>query len=132
MQNALRFLMKKKSFFSLRNNFWSFKKIEKNIFINWKKTFFIRNLKAFCIYFLQVIKSEFDGIAFRFERLKNSSEIKGNFKLDGNVLEIALQIYSALRFERLKRIHRFKNQGQWQYIFETKFFPSVCPRYALI
>ena len=50
-------------------------------------------------------------------------------RLDGNVLEIALQLYSALRFERLKRI---KNEGQWQYIFETKFFPSVCPRYALI
>ena len=42
-------------------------------------------------------------------KLEISSEIKGNFKLDGNVLEIALQLYSALRFERLKRI---KNEGQ--------------------
>ena len=54
----------------------------------------------------------FAVIALRFERLKISSEIKGNFKLNGNVLEIALQLYSALRFERLKRIHRFKNGGQ--------------------
>ena len=54
----------------------------------------------------------FAGIALRFERLKISSEIKGNFKLDGNVLEIALQKYSALRFERLKIIYLFKNQGK--------------------
>ena len=38
MQNALIFLMKKKSFASLRNNFWSFLKKEKKIFINGKKT----------------------------------------------------------------------------------------------
>ena len=43
----------------------------------------------------------FAGNTLKFERLKISSEIKGNFKLDGNVLEIALQLYSALRFERL-------------------------------
>ena len=55
---------------------------------------------------------DFAGNTLKFERLKISSEIKGNFKLDGNVLEIALQLYSALRFERLKIIHRFKNQGQ--------------------
>ena len=54
----------------------------------------------------------FAGNTLKFERLKISSEIKGNFKLDGNVLEIALQLHSALRFERLKRIHLFKNQGQ--------------------
>ena len=48
----------------------------------------------------------------RFERWKISSEIKGNFKLNGNVLEIALQKYSALRFERLKIIYTFKNQGK--------------------
>ena len=35
-----------------------------------------------------------------------SLKIKGNFKLDGNVLEIALQLYSALRFERLKIIQK--------------------------
>ena len=52
------------------------------------------------------------GNTLKFERLKISSEIKGNFKLDGNILEIALQLYSALRFERLKRIHLFKNEGQ--------------------
>ena len=55
---------------------------------------------------------DFAGNTLKFERLKISSEIKGNFKLDGNVLEIALQLYSALRFERLKRIHCFKNEGQ--------------------
>ena len=54
----------------------------------------------------------FAVIALRFERLKISSEIKGNFKLDGNVLEIALQKYSALRFERLKIISPLKNQGK--------------------
>ena len=76
--------------------------------------------------------SIFAGIALRFERLKISSEIKGNFKLDGNVLEIALQKYSALKFERLKIIYLFKNQGKKQYIFQTKFFPFQCRRYALI
>ena len=74
----------------------------------------------------------FAGNTLKFERLKISSEIKGNFKLDGNVLEIALQLYFALIFERLKRINLFKNQGQYQYIFETKFFPFQCPLYALI
>ena len=54
----------------------------------------------------------FAGNTLKFERLKISSEIKGNFKLDGNVLEIALQLYSALRFERLKIIYLFKNQGK--------------------
>ena len=54
----------------------------------------------------------FAGNTLKFERLKISSEIKGNFKLDGNVLKIALQLYSALRFERLKIINLFKNQGQ--------------------
>ena len=37
----------------------------------------------------------FAGNTLKFERLKISSEIKGNFKLDGNVLEIALWLYSA-------------------------------------
>ena len=55
---------------------------------------------------------DFAGNTLKFERLKISSEIKGNFKLDGNVLETALQLHSALRFERLKIIHLFKNLGQ--------------------
>ena len=46
----------------------------------------------------------FAGNTLKFERLKISSEIKGNFKLDGNVLEIALQLYSALKVERLLAI----------------------------
>ena len=106
MQNALRFLMKKKSFASLRNNFWSFLKKEKKIFINGKKTCIFHQKSEGILHLL------FAGNTLKFERLKISSEIKGNFKLDGNVLEIALQLYSALRFERLKRIHLFKNQGQ--------------------
>ena len=46
----------------------------------------------------------FAGNTLKFERLRISSEIKGNFKLDGNVLEIALQLYSALKVERLLAI----------------------------
>ena len=46
----------------------------------------------------------FAGNTLKFERLKISSEIKGNFKLDGNVIEIALQLYSALKVERLLAI----------------------------
>ena len=55
---------------------------------------------------------DFAGNTLKFERLKISSEIKGNFKLDGNILKIALQLYSALRFERLTIIYFFRNQGQ--------------------
>ena len=82
-----------------------FKKREKNIY-QWKKTCLFHQKSEGILHLL------FAGNTLKFERLKISSEIKGNFKLDGNVLEIALQLYSALRFERLKRIHRFKNQGQ--------------------
>ena len=83
-----------------------FKKREKNIY-QWKKKTCIFHQKSEGILHLL-----FAGNTLKFERLKISSEIKGNFKLDGNVLEIALQLYSALRFERLKRIHCFKNEGQ--------------------
>ena len=56
MQNALTFLMKKKSFAPLTNNFWSFKiRIKSYLSEGQKNFFFIRNLRAFCIYFLQVI-----------------------------------------------------------------------------
>ena len=89
----------------MSNNFWSFKKREKKI-INGKKTCLFHQKSEGILHLL------YAGIALRFERWKISSEIKGNFKLDGNVLEIALQLYSALRFEKLKRIHCFKNQGQ--------------------
>ena len=82
-----------------------FKKREKNIY-QWKKTCIFHQKSEGILHLL------FAGNTLKFERLKISSEIKGNFKLDGNVLEIALQLYSALRFERLKRIHCFKNQGQ--------------------
>ena len=56
MQNALRFLMKKTSFFSIDNFFFSFFKGSKVITQRDKTFFFIRNLRAFCIYFLQVFK----------------------------------------------------------------------------
>ena len=59
-----------------------------------------------------ILQLNFVGNTLQFERLKICSEIKGNFKLGGNVLEIALRLYSALRFERLTRIHLFKNEGQ--------------------
>ena len=48
-----------------------------------------------------ILQLLFAGNTLKFEILKISSEIKGNFKLDGNVLEIALQLYSALRFDNL-------------------------------
>ena len=63
-----------------------------------------------------------DVNTLKFERLKISSEIKGNFKLDGNVLEIALQLYSPLKVERLLAIIFW---GKKQYIFQTKFFPLM-------
>ena len=97
MQNALRFQMKKTSFFSIDKYFLSLFLKNQKLFLKETKLFFyIRNLRAFCIYFLQVLPSKSEGI----------------LPLDGNVLEIALQLYSAFRFERLKRIHHFKNQGQ--------------------
>jgi hypothetical protein len=63
--------------------------------------------------FSRYFQSESEGILPLYLKDKEefiiSSKIKGNFKLDGNVLEIALRLYSALRFER---IHFYKNQGQ--------------------
>ena len=53
-----------------------------------KLLFFITNLRAFCIHFLQIFPSESAGNTLRF-------------------------------------------RGKKQHIFQTKFFPSVCPRYAL-
>ena len=97
MQNALSFLMKKKSFVSLRKNFWSFKKKEKKK-LSMEKTCLFHQKSEGILHLL------FAGNTLKFERLKISSEIKGNFKLDGNVLEIALQLYSALKVERLLAI----------------------------
>ena len=62
---------------------------DQKLFIKEEKLlFFITNLRAFCIHFLQILPSEFEGNTLRF-------------------------------------------RGKKQYIFQTKFFPSVCPRYAL-
>ena len=105
MQNALRFLMKNTSFFSIDKYFFSFFKGSK-VITQRDKTFFFHQKSEGILHLL------FAGNTLKFEKLKISSEIKGNFKLDGNVLEIALQKYSAPRFERLKIIHLFKNQGK--------------------
>ena len=57
MQNALRFPIRKKGFAPLTNNFWSFKiRIKRYLSKRQNFFFFIRNLRAFCIYFLQVLK----------------------------------------------------------------------------
>ena len=89
-----------------------------NITFDYHKCHHFQRAKIFIIqghFFIKIGRHQeidFAGIALRFERLKISSEIKGNFKLDGNVLEIALQKYSALRFERLETIYLFRNQGK--------------------
>ena len=62
-KNALRFLMKKTSFAPLINNFLYFFKESKVICQRGKTFFLIRNLRVFCIYFLQVLKSDYEGIA---------------------------------------------------------------------
>ena len=68
----------------------------------------------------------FAGNTLKFERLKISSEIKGNFKLDGNVLEIALQLYSALRFDRLKRVQTTKTALTEEFMFQNVAYrPTV-------
>ena len=58
------FWLKKKSFASLANNFWSFKKRIKKKFINGAKLvfFFSSEIWGHCIYFLQVLISEYVGI----------------------------------------------------------------------
>ena len=71
-----------------------------------KKTYYFHQKSEGILHLL------FAGNILKFERLKISSEIKGNFKLDGNILKIALQLYSALSFERLTIIHFFRNQGK--------------------
>ena len=103
MQNALKFLMKKISFFSIDKYFFFYFSKGSKVISQRDKTLFFHQKSEGILHLL------FAGYTLQFERLKISSEIKGNFKLDGNVLEIALQLYSALRFERLKRI---KNEGQ--------------------
>ena len=102
MQNALRFLMKKRVLSLCEITFDPLKKDKKKL--SMEKKLFHQKSEG-------ILHLLFAGNTLKFERLKISSEIKGNFKLDGNVLEIALQLYSDLRFERLKRIHCFKNEG---------------------
>ena len=80
----------KKNFASLTNNFWSFKNGIKN-FHQQNLYFFIRNLRALHLFFA--------GTYIRIWRHLFSAGI-------------ALQLYSALRFERLTIIYLFRNQGQ--------------------
>ena len=59
MQNALRFLMKKTSFFSIDNFFFLFfQRVKSYLSKRQNSFFFIRNLRAFCIYFLQVLPAK--------------------------------------------------------------------------
>ena len=89
-----------------------------NITLDYHKCHHFQRAKLIIIqghYFIKIRwhrEIDFAGNTLKFERLKISSEIKGNFKLDGNILKIALQLYSALRFERLTIIYFFRNQGQ--------------------
>ena len=92
MQNALRFLLKKKVLPLWQITFDPLKKGLKNIHQcnGAKLVFFNRNLRAFCIYFLQVLKSEFEVIYIicrycppisfcpQIWKTKKSSKIEGN------------------------------------------------------
>ena len=106
-------MMKKKSFASLTNNFWSFKKRIKKIFINGAKlVFFIRNLRALHLLFA--------GTCIR---------------IWGHLYSacIALQLYSALRFERLKRVQKSRAIPWefWDEVFSLSM-PSVCPHLTTV
>ena len=101
-------------FASLTNNFWSFKKrikkyssMEQNLFV-----FFIINLKA--------LHSLFAGTYIR---------IWGYLYSAG----IALQLYSALRFERLKRVQKPRTIP-WDFWDEgfSLSMPSVCPHLTTV
>ena len=108
------FWWKKKNFASLTNNFWSFKKRIKKIFINGAKLvfFFIRNLRALHLLFA--------GTYIR---------IWGHLYSAG----IALQFYSALRFERLKRVQKTRAIPWefWDEVFSLSM-PSVCPHLTTV
>ena len=113
MQNALRFLMKKKSFGPLTNNFWSSKKKGlKNI--HWSKTCFFHRKSDNILHLL------FAGTYIR---------IWGHLYSAG----IALQLYSALRFERLKRVQKSRAIPWefWDEVFSLSM-PSVCPHLTTV
>ena len=108
------FWWKKIFFASLTNIFWSFKKrikkyssMEQNLFV-----FFIRNLRA--------LHSLFAGTYIR---------IWGYLYSAG----IALQLYSALRFERLKRVQKSRAIPWefWDEVFSLSM-PSVCPHLTTV
>ena len=104
----------KKSFASLTNNFWSFKKRIKKIFINGAKLvfFFIRNLRALHLLFAGTY-----------------------IRIWGHLYSacIALQLYSALRYERLKRVQKSRAIPWefWDEVFSLPM-PSVCPHLTTV
>ena len=99
--------MKKKSFASFTNNFWSFKKrIKKYSSMGQNLFFFIRNLRALHLLFA--------GTYIR---------IWGHLYSAG----IAFQLYCALRFEKLKRFQKSRAIPWefWDEVFSLSM-PSVC------
>ena len=143
----------KTKFCSVDKNFLSFFLKHQKLFVKEAKLFFSSEIWGhFAFTFCRYLKSEYEGIylqqvlsiriwgysALIFERLKTftiSSEIKGNIKLDGNVLEIALQFYSALRFARLKRLKKLREitVDFWDKVFSLSMtLTSVCPRLTTV
>ena len=98
-------------FASLTNSFWSFKKRIKN-FHQQNLYFFIRNLRALHLFFA--------GTYIR---------IWGHLYSAG----IALQLYSALRFERLKGVQKSRTIPWefWDEVFSLSM-PSVCPHLTTV
>ena len=104
----------KKSFASLTNDFWSIKKLIKK-YLSMEQNlcfFFIRNLRAFHLLFA--------GTYIR---------IWGHLYSAG----IALQLYSALRFERLKRVQKSRAIPCefWDEVFSL-LMPLVCPHLTAV
>merc|ERR1712051_1091766 len=126
MQNALRFLMKKRVLSLCEITFDPLKKKRKKNY-QWKKTCIFHQKSEGILHLL------FAGNTLKFERLKISSEIKGNFKLDGNVLEIALQLYSALKVEKTT-CHYFLREITVYFSDEvfSLSMPSVCPHLTTV
>ena len=104
----------KKSFASLTNNFWSFKKwIKKYSSMEQNLLFFlIRNLRALHLLFAGTYT-----------------------RIWGHLYSacIALQLYSALRFERLKRVQKSRAIPWefWDEVFSLPM-PSVCPHLTTV
>ena len=113
MQNALRFLMKKKSFVSLRNNFWSSKKREKNIYQCKKNLSF---------------SSEIWGhFAFTFYRCWNQNMRSFIFCRYCPPIVFCPQIWKTKRTQKWRAI----TLNFWDEVFSLSM-PSVCPRLTTV